>query len=318
MQDDFRRVHGCRRASGVFSSLVLVACALEPFEAAQGSDAGGSASSDIMVPSTSPSVLDDDPVSTPAPSDSVQQPTEPGRASPAEGSTDEDLACTDCDAGTQVGSDVPVGSGESLGSDEVVVSDEHDPDTSEVADTDGNLDSGLGPSATRADAATVPSPTQDGSDQAEPVEPGLRCGDDELLGPHGHCYFLSEQVTTWPEAREACLLRGDDWDMVAVEDATEHEWISLVLAQDTWMGASDAEQSDTWKWVATDQVFWLGAADGEAVDGAFTRWWEDAPSDTGDREQCGRFRERDDDYYWADMQCDSEFPYLCETLGPAQ
>src|SRR5690606_37126176 len=120
--------------------------------------------------------------------------------------------------------------------------------------------------------------------EAGPANP--ECPDDSLLGPTGHCYFISTEEDNWEGARERCVERGERWDLVSIQNEAEHEWLSSRLVEDTWIGASDAAETDTWIWVDTQTVFWVGKQDGSPSDGACNIWFDGGPSDVDDVEQC--------------------------------
>ncbi len=146
--------------------------------------------------------------------------------------------------------------------------------------------------------------------EAGPIAPS--CPDDSLSGPGGHCYFISSEEDDWEGARQQCLDRGEGWDLTSIQDEEEHLWLSSQLVEDTWIGASDAAETDTWIWVDTETVFWRGKQNGTPVDGAFNIWFNGGPNDSDDIEQCGRYTVREGSWYWADFPCRRGYPFACE------
>jgi lectin-like protein len=90
------------------------------------------------------------------------------------------------------------------------------------------------------------------------------------------------------------------------------------------LGASDADQEQSWFWVDNAVVsggfqFWEGAgADdgGEPVDGAYQNWGDGEPNDDNDGEDCAVLSvlgsEDRDPGQWDDRSCDAGAAFVCE------
>lgn len=144
------------------------------------------------------------------------------------------------------------------------------------------------------------------------------CGEGETLREGTRdCYFLGDDsAVSWDAAREACIDRGEGWDLVAIRSAEEQQFIETLIITETWIGASDRHEDGDWRWVRDDTPFWSGNRDGQAVDGAYVRWWTDEPSGgTQPPEECARLINKGSGWYWADVQCQNSLQFLCQ--GPA-
>ncbi len=146
-----------------------------------------------------------------------------------------------------------------------------------------------------------------------------RCGADETRGANGYCYYYGTNVLNWSQARDACVARGAGWHLATARTQLDHEQATArISGTDVWIGASDSEVPETWRWLNDTLNFWngLSAAEGGVVaNGAFAKWRSDEPSG-GSAESCGRYNlDADEGWTWADSKCDSTIPYLCEGPG---
>ena len=88
---------------------------------------------------------------------------------------------------------------------------------------------------------------------------------------------------SWSEARveaAASSYKGVAGRLVAILTEEEDRFIDEVLLRDgqsPWIGASDEETEDEWKWV-TGEVFWIGGPEGQAQGGLFADWGEGQPA----------------------------------------
>lgn len=127
------------------------------------------------------------------------------------------------------------------------------------------------------------------------------------------CYYFGSSKRTWESARDSCRTRGEGWDLVAIDDLEEHEWVVAQLSDDTWIGGFESD--NRWTWSNSDTIFWLGNETGEAVDDAFT-WWEPTePDSEGNDRQCLRYSSDSGQWAWADMPCRREYRYACEQVN---
>ncbi|XP_005736391.1 CD209 antigen-like protein A [Pundamilia nyererei] len=59
-------------------------------------------------------------------------------------------------------------------------------------------------------------------------------------------YYVSSTENTWNDSREDCLQRGAD--LVIINSREEQNFIREFKNR-TWIGLTDAEKEQTWKWV---------------------------------------------------------------------
>uniref|UniRef100_A0A3Q2VWU0 C-type lectin domain-containing protein n=1 Tax=Haplochromis burtoni TaxID=8153 RepID=A0A3Q2VWU0_HAPBU len=100
-------------------------------------------------------------------------------------------------------------------------------------------------------------------------------------------YYVSSTKNTWNDSREDCLQRGAD--LVIINSREEQNFIREFKKR-TWIGLTDTEKEQTWKWVdGTTPTISL------IVD-----------------EDCGEiyFYERENS--WNDTPCDTKKVWICE------
>lgn len=134
--------------------------------------------------------------------------------------------------------------------------------------------------------------------------PEPSCGEDEIRWGSS-CYFVSNDVETWDDARSRCKERGAAWDLVALNSPAEDEWVRSVTApsQDLQIGLNDkdAEANHVWS---------NGSCN------VYTNW-DAATSEPNNTppgsEQCARSNASNQ--AWEDTACnDGAHPFVCE--GP--
>uniref|UniRef100_A0A3Q4GCS0 C-type lectin domain-containing protein n=1 Tax=Neolamprologus brichardi TaxID=32507 RepID=A0A3Q4GCS0_NEOBR len=69
---------------------------------------------------------------------------------------------------------------------------------------------------------------------------------DFLLCIYCLLYYVSSTKNTWNDSREDCLRRGAD--LVIINSREEQNFIREFKKR-TWIGLTDAEKEQTWKWV---------------------------------------------------------------------
>ena len=101
-------------------------------------------------------------------------------------------------------------------------------------------------------------------------------------------------------ASEACV--EDGAHLAYITSQAEQDFIAGQLVASTWIGLRKLADENAVSW-------W----DGTPLD--FTKWKSDEPNslDSGDNE-CVRMRESSD-YKWADMDCNTNYDYVCEVEG---
>ena len=102
-------------------------------------------------------------------------------------------------------------------------------------------------------------------------------------------YYLTRKMH-WEDAEAAAqgfTIAGTPYPshLATVDDAPENcllEALRMRAGDDLWLGASDLDVTDAWRWVATGAQFWQGKDDGSPVGGLFSNWNDGEPN--GDTE----------------------------------
>jgi hypothetical protein len=141
------------------------------------------------------------------------------------------------------------------------------------------------------------------------------CSPSELLGPDGNCYLVVATLRSWAVARLGCAARGEGWDLAAIESQALTDFVTPLLTDETWIGASDLAVEGTWRWVRDERVFWIGDGDtGNAVAGAYDNWNETEPNGDADSDCARAFPGAGRG--WSDLECAELRSSLC--AGPPQ
>jgi hypothetical protein len=128
-------------------------------------------------------------------------------------------------------------------------------------------------------------------------------------------YLFCAQGQNFENAEAHCQAQG--MHLVRIDDQAENEWVGtqrLVAFGSTfevWIGASDAEESDSWRW-RDGAMFWQGRAAGLPVDGLYSSWAAGEPNNNagnGVAENCAVMR---NDQQWNDRPCGLAYRFVCE------
>ncbi|SEQ54652.1 HYR domain-containing protein [Neolewinella agarilytica] len=110
-------------------------------------------------------------------------------------------------------------------------------------------------------------------------------GDDLFFNENGHYYeFVTAPDITWTDAKTAAEERslfGQQGYLVTITSQAEQDFVLTKLRGQGWMGATDLEVPNTWKWVTGPEAgtaFWQGLANGSPVNGAYTNWQVNEPN----------------------------------------
>jgi gliding motility-associated-like protein len=136
--------------------------------------------------------------------------------------------------------------------------------------------------------------------QAEQPSLDLRSFSISLLDadylPHtGHFYlYIKERGIPWTEARDSAAnmnYYGLQGYLATITSSVENDFIWSKIDGVGWIGATDSETENTWKWVTGPEagtIFWQGRANGYRVNGRYSNWNNGEPNnvqkDWGDDE----------------------------------
>uniref|UniRef100_A0AAZ3R477 C-type lectin domain-containing protein n=1 Tax=Oncorhynchus tshawytscha TaxID=74940 RepID=A0AAZ3R477_ONCTS len=107
------------------------------------------------------------------------------------------------------------------------------------------------------------------------------------------CYFISTEKKTWEKSRQDCLERGTD--LVIINSKEEQEFL-FNFKKRVWIGLTDRETEETWKWV-----------DGTPLTTEY--WYDPQPDNAGstDGEDCAEIRKDQSPLKaWNDLSCGSK------------
>jgi len=160
----------------------------------------------------------------------------------------------------------------------------------------GDDDDPIPDSSPEPDSGTADAPTPDAP--PDTPQPPACAG----YTPAGtSAYLVGSENADWPTAKSACegLANGH---LVVIADATENTLVRGLLPMTArfWMGFSDLEVENTWKWL-----------DGTDVPRAAEFWDGAQPNDnqTFGGEDCG---EMSNTGTWNDKACSNAQPFVCE------
>ncbi|XP_065142467.1 CD209 antigen-like protein C isoform X2 [Paramisgurnus dabryanus] len=121
----------------------------------------------------------------------------------------------------------------------------------------------------------------------------------------GSCYFISDDITSWPRSQAYCKQRGGDLAIVLTAEEQTFIWDLLPRGHWNayWIGITDEETEDEWRWV-----------DGTKLVGGF---WEDGEPNNHINEDCGNMVKtmvlsRVATKSWYDAPCHMSRPFICE------
>ena len=113
----------------------------------------------------------------------------------------------------------------------------------------------------------------------------------DFLYETGHFYqFFSAAGISWSDARAAAegkTLYGLRGYLTTITLASENSFILSRVSGTAWIGASDAETENTWKWVTgpeAGQSFWSGLSGGTPLNGMFSNWNNGEPNQSGEED----------------------------------
>ncbi|XP_027138317.1 C-type lectin domain family 4 member M-like isoform X2 [Larimichthys crocea] len=112
-------------------------------------------------------------------------------------------------------------------------------------------------------------------------------------------YYISSQYKSWDDSRQDCKDRGAD--LVIINSKEEQAFITS-LQKHVWIGLTDREEQDTWRWV-----------DGSVLNSTGF-WSQDQPSKTfeGKPEDCVAISSSTQVGSWNDENCSTPHFWICE------
>ena len=128
-------------------------------------------------------------------------------------------------------------------------------------------------------------------------------------------YLLCSAGVNWFTARATCA-SAPGFHLVQVENAQENMWLRSASAMtfggtvEVWLGGTDLNVEDTWRWEATNDHFWQGDEDGGAVGGRFVAWASTEPNDDG-TEDCSEMGANGVGL-WNDRACSDIKRFACK------
>jgi hypothetical protein len=160
---------------------------------------------------------------------------------------------------------------------------------------------------------------EDPAAPSDGVQQPPRCRGVESTGPNDRCYLAVSASLSWSDARRNCRARGNGWDLATIRSNAINRFVGNMIADEAWIGASDAADEGQWAWVGDQTPFWRGtAANGNAVNRAFESWSANQPNGSANT-NCARLATPNaaallGNPTWADVECEDVRPSVCE--GP--
>ena len=140
----------------------------------------------------------------------------------------------------------------------------------------------------------------------------------------GNFYTQTTEFVTWQVARANAEAAGLDGvpeitgHLATITSQEENDVIAGLLTSSSWLGGSDDEVENTWRWVVgpeAGQQFWQGLAGGTAVNGAYENWAPGEPNQffgPGNPENFAHMRA---DGLWNDLPNNQNLNYIIEWGG---
>ncbi|XP_073730766.1 uncharacterized protein [Misgurnus anguillicaudatus] len=105
-------------------------------------------------------------------------------------------------------------------------------------------------------------------------------------------YFISSENKSWSESRIYCRERGAD--LIIINNKEEQDFVKNAGIKQIWIGLSDSDEEDRWKWV-----------DNSTLTSSF---WGPGEPNGGTRENCVESYPSE----WNDINCNTALKWICE------
>ncbi|NVJ46520.1 MAG: HYR domain-containing protein, partial [Cytophagia bacterium] len=117
-----------------------------------------------------------------------------------------------------------------------------------------------------------------------------------VFSENGHFYeYVSDPNISWEDARDAAAAmsyNGMQGYLVTITSAAENQFAFDKLDDQAWIGATDTETENEWRWVTGPEAgtFFYDQSTGQAQNGAYTNWQANEPNNYGTGEDYAHFR----------------------------
>jgi uncharacterized repeat protein (TIGR01451 family) len=122
---------------------------------------------------------------------------------------------------------------------------------------------------------------------------------------NGHFYeYVSSPNINWTNARNAAAARtlfGLQGYLATITSQEENDFIRQKLGADAWIGGSDADAENVWKWVTGPEAGTQFSNDSTPVGGQFANWNTGEPNNSGGNEDYAEIYSTDGVGKWNDL-----------------
>ncbi|XP_069190768.1 C-type lectin lectoxin-Phi1 [Procambarus clarkii] len=127
---------------------------------------------------------------------------------------------------------------------------------------------------------------------------GHRCCPSPYYNVHAECFFVSEEMMTWHEARAICLKADGDLATPKHQVALKDNIFKSSGGVKVFVGGRDAEENGQFKWLDETKV-----QEGD--------WMEGEPNNEWDKEFCLAFHAGKQPMLF-DMNCENPMRFVCQ------
>ncbi|VDI64630.1 Hypothetical predicted protein [Mytilus galloprovincialis] len=116
------------------------------------------------------------------------------------------------------------------------------------------------------------------------------------------CYFFSEELKTWMDAKLAC--EDDGGILVEVESKCENDFLKMSASEQWhWLGGTDEQEENVWLWSPSQNLI------------IFTNWnlEEPEPNNLNGNENCLALSSAYE-FAWYDGTCNTLLLFICEKV----